>query len=428
MISPYNIAAATTDGRSVSWVEWFSHVQEPWASYLEACIEQGTEGGLMGSWKEWKGHLRKLHKPALRHAEEYRALIEPWYASRNFTIPEAYESWCNVRDRLWYKATYAGTYDAEVATALCTAFHDPWAANFLDPAHSHPMFKFAHDGELSGKICNSWAMEKGPIVCAPFAFSEQLRHTDVPSGVKLGDLKAPYPSMLLLLDKHSYLVGSEVLESWDQEVGHCFQTPEGASIWGVLLTFCTPHLSQEHEETGVPHPLLPVRMLPHVSQYVRGEDDLLMLRMSFFLSDGSAFTQLFGCDVMDTPIDNLLRSGMEDWALPSVEWIFKLLLHYLAEPESWSSARPRRGKAITLQGKKTRVEEWDPVILGASDTFPASITDEDLLGPVLPSGRARPRVHWRRGHFRRLPSHRLVWVRPVLVNKHLLKMPGEEAT
>ena len=106
------------------------------------------------------------------------------------------------------------------------------------------------------------------------------------------------------------------------------------------------------------------------------------------------------------------------------------MLLYLNLPEAEQRLLPERsdlerrlrqlGPKKAARFKRRLGRAYDRILIGPAH-YPAAPAEV----PSLPAG-AEPhhslRPHWRRGHFRRirygeqLSEHRLVWIRPVLVN------------
>jgi len=329
------------------------------------------------------------------------------FKRREFIMPPGIYEWSGIRDTMEAKICLAMTFCKNYIAVIGEEINkmgfpkgsDAWIENLEANSESNEAMQMAiKDGSMASK-CVDFAWDRWPVMVANKQFVEIIMHTDIPSDFSFGDLKAPYPGMLIVFPKDLLKIAG----------------PNGELWFKTNATDVKPgdNNSDEIDEIKV-----------HISSVLIyfdfDNDDGGMIIGVIIMSDTGFMAPLeIKSDKNDSLLDVIDRyGGINDPVGEQLHFWFALLLFFMAEPDE---VRPYESKRITkdrirIEGKNEKIEIWNPKILGSKmdiDYNRECKIDVDTI--------RRKRPHWRRGHFRRArDSTKLIWIKPIFVNRHLL--------
>lgn len=256
--------------------------------------------------------------------------------------------------------------------------------------------------EVSSDIVE-WSIDNHPLVVANKTFIDMMLNTKIPNDFAIWDLKPPYKNMIVAFKRDELHIGDfyNVIK-YNGKVYDKSELKKNPSITMV-------HLSFEYEPEGLSIFRSAMGIKSGIGilyvKVVIWLDNVMNIPMVLNFTDGNRKIN----DYINDRFDHIKTLGT---------FIFSLILFYMSGPEEGEksySSRIHSKKRIQIDKKSEKIQIWKPIILGQKFD---NISDNDPIDDGVIGHKKRP--HWRCGHFRRINKD-IIWIKPTLVNAHLLR-------
>jgi hypothetical protein len=216
---------------------------------------------------------------------------------------------------------------------------------------------------------------------------EKILISDPPADSVVGDLPWPMPAMVYMLPRERFE----------------FATPEGARQRVIAVAGSREVTTRD----GSPYVL--------ISMLLQRDNGVLWPYTQLLMLNGRLSDCMASIDRHPDKTKDVYGIG--------VNIFLRVWLLLLARPGVATQEKIVRSESRDRRGRLTKEALWSPNILGAVE----------IVSVPIGGTHASPRMHWRRGHYRRQRigslekrEYKIVWIEPVLVGENEPTLPTEQ--